>query len=272
MQSPIGSSAPSTPKRAAPSDLIQLKSPREIERMAQGGRILAATLAYVANRAQPGVTTGELDLAGDEFIRGHPGAVSAFKGLYGFPGSLCLSINHEIVHGIPSRKRVLQDGDLLSIDVGVRYEDLYTDAAVTVTIGSSTPEGERLLSVTRSALAAGIAAAQPGQHVGDIGAAIFDVVARAGYSVARNLVGHGVGLAPHEEPQVPNEGRPHRGVKLVPGLTIAIEPMVCIGTGETRTLDDDWTVVTADGKRSAHFEHTVAITENGPKVLTVSNP
>jgi methionyl aminopeptidase len=248
--------------------LIQLKSPREIDLMAQGGRILAAALAFAAERTVPGVTTGELDLLVDAFIRSHPGAIPAFKGLYGFPGSTCLSINEEIVHGIPSRKRVLQDGDILSIDIGVRYEDLYTDAAITVAVGSATPETEHLLSITRSALAAGIAAAQSGQHVGDIGAAIFNVVSRAGYSVAKNLVGHGVGLAPHEEPQVPNEGKPHRGVKLVPGLTIAIEPMVCIGVGETRTLSDDWTVVTADGKRSAHFEHTIAITETGPRILT----
>jgi methionyl aminopeptidase len=271
MQSAIGSSAPSTRRRAASGDLVQLKSPREVERMAQGGRILAATLALVSERAVPGVTTGELDAVADAFIRSHAGALPAFKGLYGFPGSVCLSINDEIVHGIPSRKRVLHEGDLLSIDVGVRYEELYTDAAVTVAVGPVAQESVRLLRVTQAALAAGIAAAQPGQHVGDIGVAIFDVVSRAGYSIAKDLVGHGVGLAPHEEPQVPNEGKPQRGPKLTPGLTIAIEPMVCIGAGETRTLADEWTVVTTDGKRSAHFEHTVAITETGPRILTIAD-
>lgn len=236
--------------------------------MAQGGRILAAALRYLSERAVAGVTTGQLDALADAFIRGHPGAEPAFKGLYGFPGSVCLSINQEIVHGIPSRKRVLRDGDLLSIDVGVKYEGLYTDAAVTVAVGTVTPESERLLSVTRAALAAGIAEARVDNHIGDIGAAISGVVAAAGMTVAKDLVGHGVGLAPHEEPQVPNHGKPKRGTKLVPGLTIAIEPMVNVGAGDTRTLADEWTVVTADGTRSAHFEHTVAITESGPRILT----
>jgi methionyl aminopeptidase len=196
--------------------------------------------------------------------------VPAFKGLYGFPGSVCLSINEEIVHGIPSSKRILREGDILSIDVGVKYEGYYTDAAISVPVGTVAPESERLLAVTQQALAAGIAAAQPGNHSGDIGAAISGVVHRAHFSLAKDLVGHGVGLEPHEEPQVPNEGKPKRGTKLVPGLTIAIEPMVNVGLGATRTMSDKWTVVTADGKRSAHFEHTVAITAEGPRVLTAA--
>jgi len=250
--------------------MIQLKSPREIELMAQGGRILGATLRLLASRTVPGATTLELDRIAEEFIRSHEGAVPAFKGLYGFPGSVCLSINEEIVHGIPSPKRILREGDILSIDVGVKYESYYTDAAISVPVGEIPPESERLLVVTQDALAAGIAAARPGNHSGDIGAAISGVVARAHFSLAKDLVGHGVGLEPHEEPQVPNEGKPKRGTKLVPGLTIAIEPMVNVGGGATRTMPDKWTVVTADGKRSAHFEHTVAITVHGPRVLTAA--
>ena len=250
--------------------MIQLKSSREIDVMAQGGRILGQTLRLVAARTVPGVTTGELDQLADEFIRSHQGAVPAFKGLYGFPGSVCLSINQEIVHGIPSPKRVLRDGDILSIDVGVKYEGYYTDAAITVPVGTIHAESERLLAVTQEALAAGIAAAVPGNHSGDIGAAISAVVHGANLSLAKDLVGHGVGLEPHEEPQVPNEGKPKRGTKLVPGLTIAIEPMVNLGVPTTRTMPDQWTVVTADGKRSAHFEHTVAITEEGPRILTAA--
>jgi methionyl aminopeptidase len=250
--------------------MIQLKSSREIDLMAQGGRILGQTLRLLASRTVPGVTTSELDQLADEFIRSHQGAVPAFKGLYGFPGSVCLSINQEIVHGIPSPKRVLRDGDILSIDVGVKYEGYYTDAAITVPVGTIHAESERLLAVTQEALAAGIAAAVPGNHSGDIGAAISAVVHGANLSLAKDLVGHGVGLEPHEEPQVPNEGKPKRGTKLVPGLTIAIEPMVNLGVPTTRTMPDRWTVVTADGKRSAHFEHTVAITEEGPRILTAA--
>jgi methionyl aminopeptidase len=250
--------------------MVHLKSPREIELMAEGGHILAATLALLSSRVVPGVSTAELDVLGEEFIRSHEGAEPAFKGLYGFPGSVCVSINQEIVHGIPSRKRVLCEGDIISLDVGVKYKGYFTDAAATVPVGSVTPETERLLDVTRRALEAGIQAARVGNHIGDIGAAIYGVVERAHFTVAQDLVGHGVGVEPHEEPQVPNYGKPKRGKPLVPGLTLAIEPMVNIGGSATRTLADKWTVVTADGTRSAHFEHTVAITENGPRVLTAA--
>jgi methionyl aminopeptidase len=250
--------------------VIQLKSPREIEIMAQGGRILGATIELLASKVAPGISTGELDQIADEFIRSHDGAVPAFKGLYGFPGSVCLSVNQEIVHGIPSRKRVLREGDIISLDVGVKYNGFYTDAAATVPVGKVSPETQRLLDVTKEALAAGIAAAQLGNHTGDIGAAIYDVVERAHFTVAKDLVGHGVGVEPHEEPQVPNFGKPKRGTKLVTGLTIAIEPMVNIGRADTRTLSDKWTVVTADGTRSAHFEHTIAVTDNGPRILTAA--
>ena len=248
--------------------MITLKSQREIDIMARGGRILAATLEHLRGRVRPGVSTKELDTIAEKFIRSHPGAVPAFKGLYGFPASVCISMNEEIVHGIPSTKRVLRDGDLVKLDVGVKYEGYYTDSAVTVPVGTIDPESARLIDVTRRALQAGIEAARVGNHIGDIGAAIQAVVQDAGYTTADDLVGHYVGTKPHGDPQVPNFGTPKRGDKLMPGLTIAIEPMVNLGGSATRTLRDRWTVVTADGSRSAHFEHTVAITDNGPLVLT----
>jgi methionyl aminopeptidase len=250
--------------------VIQLKSLREIDVMAQGGRILGRTHEALRAAVRPGVTTLELDLIAEEFIRSHDGATPAFKGLYGFPGSVCISVNHEIVHGIPSKKRTLVEGDIVSLDVGVKYEGFYTDAAVTVGVGTISAEDQRLLDVTRESLDAGIAAAVAGNHVGDIGHAVQTVVERAGFSVVRELVGHGVGHGPHEDPQVPNHGKPKRGTKLMAGLTIAIEPMVNAGLPGTRTLPDRWTVVTVDGKRSAHFEHTVAVTENGPRILTLA--
>ena len=248
--------------------MIQLKSAREIELMALGGRILGLTLDKLRASVRPGISTAELDEVAESFIRSHDGATPAFKGLYGFPGSICTSINDEIVHGIPSRKRVLKDGDNISLDVGVGYKGFFTDSAITVAVGRVEPAVEKLLSVTRKALDAGIAAATVGNHVGDIGAAVQSVVEAAGFSVVRDLVGHGIGVEFHEEPQVPNYGKPKRREKLVPGLTLAIEPMVNAGGPATRTLQDRWTIVTADGSRSAHFEHTVAITESGPRVLT----
>ena len=251
--------------------MIQLKSPREIEIMAHGGRILGATVELLRREVRPGMSTLQLDEIAESFIRSHPGATPSFKGLYGFPGSVCVSINEEIVHGIPSRKRTLNDGDIISIDVGVKYDGYHTDAATTVPVGHRVPdESHRLMGVTQRALAAGIDAAQPGNHVGDIGAAIQAVVEESGFSIVRDLVGHGIGVSFHEEPQVPNYGKPRRGTKLVPGLTIAIEPMVNIGDPTTRTMPDRWTVVTVDGSRSAHFEHTVAVTESGPRILTAA--
>jgi methionyl aminopeptidase len=250
--------------------VIQLKSQREIEIMARGGKILAETVKLMERSVKPGMTTADLDAIADEFIRSHPGAKPSFKGLYNFPASICSSINHEIVHGIPSKKRVLYEGDVLSIDVGVQYEGYHTDSATTVAVGSVNDESRQLLQVTRDALDAGVAVAKPGNHLGDIGAAIQAVVEAAGFSVVRDLVGHGIGTGFHEEPQVPNYGKPNRGIRLVPGLTIAIEPMVNVGKPGIRTMPDKWTVVTVDGKRSAHFEHTVAITEDGPRILTAA--
>jgi methionyl aminopeptidase len=248
--------------------MIQLKSAREIELMAEGGRILALTIEELKKAVRPGVSTGELDRIAEQFIRSHDGAMPAFKGLYGFTGSICTSINHEIVHGIPSPKRVLREGDIISLDVGVGYKGYFTDSAVTVAVGAVDVETAKLLDVTKKALDAGIAAAQIGNHIGDIGAAVQAIVEAAGFTVVRDLVGHGIGTSFHEEPQVPNYGKPKRKEKLVPGLTIAIEPMVNAGGPATRTLADKWTIVTVDGSRSAHFEHTIAITPDGPRVLT----
>jgi len=248
--------------------VIQLKSARELDLMAAGGKILGATIETLRAAVRPGISTGELDQIAEDFIRSHEGAVPAFKGLYGFPGSICSSVNQEIVHGIPSKKRVLKEGDLISLDVGVGYKGYFTDSATTVAVGEISADAKRLLDVTQASLEAGIAAATLGNHIGDIGAAVQAVVERAGFSVVRDLVGHGIGVEFHEEPQVPNYGKPKRREKLVTGLTVAIEPMVNIGGPATRTLADRWTIVTLDGSLSAHFEHTVAITESGPRVLT----
>ncbi len=253
--------------------MITIKSPREIETMAAAGRIVAATLALVARHVRPGVSTEELDRRAEEFIRSHPGARPSFKGLYDFPATLCTSINQEVVHGIPSPKRVLSEGDLLSVDVGVWLDGLHADSDATFPVGRVPPEAQRLLQVTQAALTAGVGQARVGNHVGDIGHAVQEVAEEAGYSVVRELVGHGIGSSFHEEPQIPNYGKPKRGPRLVAGMTIAIEPMVNVGGPGIRTLDDKWTVVTEDGSLSAHFEHTVAVVENGgpPRILTLAD-
>jgi len=253
--------------------MITIKSPREIETMAAAGRIVAATLALVAQQVAPGVSTEHLDRLAEDFIRSHPGARPSFKGLYDFPATLCTSINDEIVHGIPSPKRILTEGDLLSVDVGVWLDGLHADSAATFPVGPVSAAAEQLLRVTQAALQAGLGQARAGNHVGDIGSAVQQVAETAGFSVVRELVGHGIGSSFHEEPQVPNYGKPKRGPRLVAGMTIAIEPMVNVGAPEIRTLDDKWTVVTVDGSLSAHFEHTVAIGQNGapPRILTLAD-
>ena len=248
--------------------MVTLKSPREIEIMARAGRIVADTLAHMREILRPGMSTEDLDAAAEKFIRSHPGATPSFKGLYGFPKTLCTSIDEEIVHGIPSTKRVLGEGSIVSVDVGVHLEGLHADSATTLAVGRISPEAERLLAVTQEALSAGIKQARLGNHVGDIGHAVQQVAEAAGYGVVRELVGHGIGTRFHEEPQVPNYGAPRRGPRLLEGMTLAIEPMITAGDPTTRTLGDKWTVVTADGSLAAHFEHTVAITGNGPRVLT----
>lgn len=248
--------------------MITLKSPRELDTMRRAGRIVHDTLALMHEVTRPGVSTEELDAEAERFIRSHPGATPSFKGLYGFPKTLCTSVDIEIVHGIPSPRKVLAAGSIVSVDVGVCIDGLHADSATTIPVGEVDPEVAQLLAVTRAALDAGIAAALVGNRVGDIGHAVQTVAEEAGYGVVRELVGHGIGTRFHEEPQVPNFGTPGKGPALRAGMTIAIEPMITMGSPETRTLADKWTVVTADRSLSAHFEHTVAITGNGPVILT----
>ncbi len=249
--------------------MITLKTDEEIELIAHASAIVADVLDQLDEQVQPGVSTGALDEWAELLIRSYDGATPAFKGLYGFPATLCTSVNHEVVHGIPAQDRVLDEGDVVSVDVGVQYDGYFGDGAVTLAVGEIDGNSRRLLDVTREALVRGVEAARPGGRIGDISSAIERVGVEAGYSVVRELVGHGIGSKPHEEPQVPNYGRAGEGLKLQPGLVLAIEPMFNLGGREIRTLSDDWTVVTADGQISAHFEHTVAITHNGPRVLTV---
>lgn len=252
--------------------MIRLKTADEIEGIARAGRIVGETLAHVAERARPGVSTAELDREAEVFIRSYDGAAPAFKGLYDFPGTLCTSLNEEVVHGIPSARRELAEGDVLKVDVGVKLDGMFADAALSVPIGPTAPDTERLLETTHRGLAAGIEAARVGATIGDVGAAIQRIVEAEGFSIVRELVGHGLGHLPHEDPQVPNYGRPGSGPRIQEGLVIAIEPMVNLGSREVRTLDDGWTVVTADGSLSAHFEHTVAVTSEGPRILTGARP
>ncbi|MGH7466919.1 MAG: type I methionyl aminopeptidase [Longimicrobiales bacterium] len=248
--------------------MIPLKSNAEIEAIAEAGQILARLFDLLRPEVQPGRNTWQLDHYGEEYIRSHSGAEPAFKGLYGFPASLCISMNHEVVHGIPKRNRVLKVGDIVSIDAGVRLNGWYADAAVTYPVGEVDPSAVLLLDVTRASLERGIDQARIGNRLGDIGNAVQKTAEAAGFTVVRDLVGHGIGRGPHEEPQVPNYGQQGRGLKLQAGLVLAIEPMINEGAPGVRTLPDRWTVVTADRSRSAHFEHTVAITENGPRILT----
>jgi methionyl aminopeptidase len=248
--------------------VIHLKTPEEVDAIARGGAILAELFRVIPERVHPGVTTAELDRFAEDFIRGHAGAAPAFKGLYNFPATLCISLNHEVVHGIPSARRKLAEGDVVSVDCGVKLDGFYADAAVTLPVGEVSEEAAKLLERTRLALERGIAEVKPGARLGDVGAAIQEVAEEAGYGIVRELVGHGVGREPHEEPQIPNWGKRGRGLKLVEGMVLAIEPMLNLGTAAVRTMPDRWTVVTADRRLSAHFEHTVAVTEDGYRVLT----
>ena len=245
------------------------KTPAELDAMAAAGAVLARCHELMAAELAVGVTTAHLDAIAEEFILSE-GAVPAFKGYPGvtpFPASICPSVNDQVVHAIPG-PYALRDGDVLSLDAGVVLDGWVADAARTYAIGQVSPIAARLIESTRVALERGIAAAVPGNHVGDIGAAVQAEVEAAGFSVVQSLVGHGVGRSMHEEPQVPNFGRPGTGTELREGYVIAIEPMVNVGASPIRTLSDRWTVVTADGSRSAHFEHTVAILDDGPRVLT----
>jgi methionyl aminopeptidase len=247
--------------------VIILKSPQEIAKMRRAGRIVADTIDAVTASVRPGITTGDLDAIAEKVIV-DAGAIPSFKGYRGFPASICASLNQEVVHGIPGR-RTLQEGDILSLDFGAIWEGYHADSAVTVFVGESpSAEAEKLVRVTEESLEAGISQAKPGNHLSDISSAVQQVVEGAGFAVVREYVGHGIGRNLHEDPQIPNYGPPGRGPELKPGLVIAIEPMVNMGSWETRVLADGWTVVTADDSLSAHFEHTVALTDEGPEILT----
>ncbi|MGH2685446.1 MAG: type I methionyl aminopeptidase [Actinomycetota bacterium] len=247
--------------------MIILKTPQEIEKMRRAGRIVAATRAKVAAAVRPGVTTLDLDRVAEGHIAAQ-GGVPNFKGYRGFPATICTSINEQVVHGIPA-KRSLREGDLVSLDFGAIWEGYHADSAITVFCGEPpSSEVEKLVRVTQESLEAGISQIKAGGRLSDIGHAVQQVVEGAGFSVVREYVGHGIGQSLHEDPQIPNYGEPGRGPQLKPGMVLAVEPMVNMGGWETRVLDDDWTVVTADGSVSAHFEHTIALTEDGAEVLT----
>jgi methionyl aminopeptidase len=246
--------------------MIIRKSTEEIEAMARAGRVVTDALAAIGDAIAPGVTTGELDEIAEETIRSQRG-VPTFKGYRGFPASICASPNAMVVHGIPGRYR-LEEGDVLSIDVGVTLDGFVADSAFTFPVGEIDLEAQRLLDAAQAALAAGIAKARPGNAVGDISAAVQRATESAGFSVVRSLVGHGVGRSMHEEPQVPNYGEPGRGPRLSPGMTLAIEPMITAGAAEVFVANDGWSISTQDGSLAAHFEHTVAVTDGGPRILT----
>ena len=250
---------------------VVLKSPRELELMRQAGHIVAEVLALMGDMVKPGVTTAELNAAADALIRKR-GATPSFKGYHGFPASICTSVNTEVVHGIPSKKRTLREGDLISVDVGAIYKGYHGDAAMTYCVGTPTPEQQRLMDVTQQSLRAGIVQARAGNRLWDIIRAIETTVHVAGYDVLRNYQGHGIGREMHEDPGIPNSLSDSRGrppnLLLRPGITLAIEPMVVMGSGESRVLSDNWTVVSADGTLSAHFEHTIAITNGEAEILT----
>jgi methionyl aminopeptidase len=247
--------------------LIIRKSPHELDKMRRAGRITAQARQRIVDAVRPGIRTRDLDRIGEEAIRA-AGATPSFKGYRGFTGSICASVNEELVHGIPG-ERPLREGDLLSIDVGAIWEGFHGDSAVTVFVGEPrSAEAEKLIRVTRESLEAAVTQLHPGGRLSDVGHAIQQVVEGAGFSVVREYVGHGIGRDLHEDPPVPNYGPPGRGPELKPGLVVAVEPMVNLGDWPTRLLDDGWTVVTEDGSLSAHFEHTIAVTEAGPEILT----
>ncbi len=247
--------------------MITMKSAREIEIMRRSGKITSAVLATLLRTVRPGMTLREVDRLAESGIR-ERGGIPTFKGYHGFPASICASVNEVVVHGIPG-DQVLKDGDILSIDIGTTFEKYVSDTAATVAIGNVSEEAKRLLRVTQECLMRGIAAMQKGSRLSDIGHAVQQHAEAHGYGVVRALVGHGVGTKMHEEPQVPNWGEGGKGIVLRPGLVLAIEPMITEGTHEVATRKDGWTVVTADGKLAAHFEHTVALTDDGPRILTL---
>lgn len=248
---------------------VEIKSKDEIALMRDAGRIVSEILDELEKAIAPGVSTWDLDQLAEKLIY-QKGAKPAFKGYLGFPCVLCASVNEEVVHGIPSKKRKLAEGDLMKIDFGVVYKGFYGDSARTVPVGKVTDEALALLTATRESLYKGIEAMRPGNRLGDIGFAVQKHVEQRGFSVVRDFVGHGIGKKLHEPPQVPNYGQPDTGMKLRSGMVLAVEPMVNVGTHEVEVLDDDWTAVTLDGKLSSHWEHTILITDDGPEILTRS--
>ena len=246
--------------------MVILRQPEEIAKIRASNIIVAEILRELRERVEPGIATLELDRYSEELTR-KKGAKPAFKGYRGYPFALCISVNNEVVHGMPSQ-RILVEGDIVSLDFGVSYKGYYGDAAITVAVGSVSDEARRLMRVTEESLYEGIEEARPGNRLGDISAAVQEHVEKAGFSVVRDFVGHGIGRGLHEEPQIPNYGKRGRGVALKAGMVLAIEPMVNAGTYHVKVLSDGWTVETGDGKLSAHFEHSVAITESGPEILS----
>lgn len=250
--------------------MIILKTGRELKIMREACRISAGALKLIGSAVEPGVTTAELDRLAEKYILSQ-GAKPNFKNYQGYPATACISINNEVIHGIPSKSRVIKEGDIVSVDLGAVFEGYHGDNAATFAAGSISPEAKRLMDVTKESLYEGIKMAVHGGRIGDIGNAIGRYVEDRGYSVVRQFVGHGIGTSLHEAPEVPNFGTAGRGVRLVNGMTLAIEPMVNAGGFDVKILPDKWTVVTADGSLSAHFEHTIAITPDGPKILTVAD-
>ena len=250
-------------------ELITLKSPREQEAMRRAGRITAQARSLAGGMVRPGVTTGEIDDAVRKFIRSQ-GAEPSFLGYGGFSGSACISVNEVVIHGIPSRRIVLKEGDIVSIDVGAHFEDFHGDCAATYPCGVVSPEAQRLMDVTRQSFWEGFQFARAGQRVSDISHAVQSYVEKHGYSVVRDFVGHGVGVKLHEAPEVPNFGPAGHGARLQPGMAVAVEPMVCAGDWHVKVLKDGWTTVTVDGSLAAHYENTILITEDGPEITTVT--
>lgn len=248
--------------------MIHLRTQEEMDVIGRGGAIIANLISELDGWIRAGHSTKDVDVFCDEFIVSHEGATPAFKGLYGFKGSVCTSVNEEVVHGIPNPKKVLRDGDIITVDMGVKLDGWCSDSAWTFPVGDVSTEVQALLDITRASLDAAISAATVGNHVGDIGAAVVATCSGTSYGIIRDLVGHGIGREVHEEPQVPNVGRAGQGPELKEGMVIAIEPMISAGSMRIRTLSDGWTVVPADGSMSAHYEHTVGITANGPRILT----
>ncbi len=248
--------------------MINIKTDHEIEYMRQAGKIVGETLAMLQEVIRPGITTADLDIMAEEYIN-KCGAKPSFKGYYGFPASLCTSINSEVVHGIPSKSVVLKEGDIISIDCGAILNGFHGDAARTYPVGNVSAEAQKLIQVTKESFFKGVEKAVIGNRLTDISHAIQEYAESFGYSMVRDYVGHGIGRNMHEDPEVPNFGRPHRGPKLAKGMVLAIEPMVNLGDYHVKVMPNNWTVVTVDGSLSSHYENTVAITENGPEILTL---